>query len=150
MRWVNAWYLPTIERGGVVCDCGRFIPLSLHLPVSESTSQGIAPERYRQIRGMHLHCPVCNGTNTMQLTNLALYLPLPWRFWSEHGRIRTLPQQEIEFQARPALLLPFQAVTSAAQIDVIVARDTYAILAVQPGTSAYQVIRTPASEEIPS
>lgn len=148
MRWVNAFYLPAIEQGGVSCACGRFLPLALCLPEAmPSVYQDLAPERYRQIRGLHLHCPACVGTSTMQLTNLALYLPEAWHFWSEHGRIRTLPEQEIAFQGRPALQLAFQPVIGAAQLDIIVARESYAILDVRQSASCYRMTDMTRAEE---
>jgi RNA polymerase sigma factor (sigma-70 family) len=138
MRWVNATYQPAIEQGGTLCDCGRFLPLVLHLPDEKPDGyREVTSERYRQIRGLHLHCSTCNGTNTMHLANLALYHPVAWRFWGEHRRIRMLPEREITFQERPALFLPFQSIADDARLDVIVARDTYAILNIQPGAPPF-------------
>ncbi len=138
MRWANGLYPTAIAQGGMICDCGRFIPLVPHLPESmPDTYEGVAPEHYRQIRGVHLHCPACNGFASMHLANLALYHPTAWRFWGQHRRIRTLAEQEIRYQQRPALLLPFQSVSSSAQLDVIVARDTYALLDIRHNASRY-------------
>jgi hypothetical protein len=131
MRWVNAFYPPALERGGATCDCGRFLPVVRHLPpaIAETVTE-VDPDCYRRMRGLHFYCPACDGTASMSLTNLALYTPPAWNFWSEQRRIRALPEQAVQFAGQAALRLTFQAVTGAAQLDVFVARATYAILAV--------------------
>lgn len=56
--------------------------------------------------------------------------PTIYRFWQQQQRIITLPAQEIEFAGRPAHLIRFESLTSAARIAAILARDRYEVLGV--------------------
>ena len=61
---------------------------------------------------------------------LVLALPQGQRFWREHPRIRALPQHEVEAAGRAALVAGFESLSAAARFEVVVARDTYAVIVI--------------------
>lgn len=124
MIWVDAYYRPALGGGTLACEgCGQPIPLR-HQPPPEYAA--LLPS----LRGVHARCDHCRLTTDVRLSNLALYLPEVRRFWRDHPRLRTLPEHAIEADGRPALVLGFASVTDGARLDVVVARDTYATLAI--------------------
>ncbi len=124
MHWVDAHYRPALVGGTLACaGCGQPIPLR-HQPPPEYAA--LLPS----LRGVHARCDHCRLTTDVRLSNLTLYLPEVRRFWRDHPRLRTLPARAIEADGRPALVLGFASVTDGARLDVVVARDTYATLAI--------------------
>lgn len=124
MRWSDEFYRRALVTRTAPCwRCGRPCPLRMRPSPS-------APPSLRRERGMHVRCPACGANEEIALRHLALYLPEGQRFWREHPRIRTLPERAVEIDGRAALLLRFQSVSETAELAVVVARATYAVLGV--------------------
>lgn len=118
------YYGAGLERGLVACPgCRRDIPLHMHLPES-------APLSHHGERGVHYRCSICDLTGYQRLTTRSLGLPEAQRFWRAHPRIVALPQREVEAAGQPAIVVGFQAIGTGAELRVVVARNTYRVLAV--------------------
>ena len=90
----------------------------------------LSPSGLRDARGISVRCDRCGVTSSTRLTHLALSLPAGRRFWQEHRRIHVLPEREVERDGRHVLVLGFQSWNGAADLDVLVASDTYELLGV--------------------
>ena len=75
----------------------------------------------------------------MHHANLVLYLPLAWQFWHDHPHLRLLEEQSIAYQGRAALVTSFRSLTESAQLDVVLAQETYEILCIQPSPDVYHL-----------
>ena len=108
---------------GAPCPrCGAHTPLEQWTPggaVASGASYGI-----------RLCCAVCGDLNMATLWHLALDTAAAQRFWRRHPRMRALPVREITAGGRPALLSGFESLDAGARFDVVTARDTYQILAI--------------------
>lgn len=89
------------------------------------------PEPLRRCYGLYIHCPTCGSQTEASIMHLALDLPETQRFWRAHSRLRILPEQEIDFAGRPALLTSLHSVTDPARLVVIAARETFEVLQVR-------------------
>ncbi len=79
-------------------------------------------------RGVYQLCNDCSWSNWSSLDGLVLALPEGQAFLREHGRIRTLPQQEIETDGQAAIVTRFESVTGQARFEVVSASETYQVL----------------------
>jgi RNA polymerase sigma factor (sigma-70 family) len=143
MRWVNAYYQPArrqLPSPGVFCGWSR--------PLRRSLSEAF-PEPQNHARGMLVCCAPCDQGGTMRLSNLVLYLPQAWQFWRDHPRLRLLEEHLVEHQGRAALVTSFRSMTEPAQLDVVLAPETYEVLSIKPSTDVYH-IREPLAEEGPT
>ncbi len=124
MSWMGDYLRPALSTGRVVCwNCGHSTPLHLQLPPW-------APRSIQGRRGVYVKCEACHYASYGELDGLAINLPQAQNFWRAHPRIRTLPQREIEFEGRPAILVCFESVAGSAQLEVIVAQASYEVLSV--------------------
>ena len=124
MSWMDDYLRPALSTGRVVCwNCGHGTPLHLQLPPW-------APRSIQGRRGVHVKCEACGYSSYAELDGLVMNLPQAERFWRRHPRIRALPQREIEIEGQPALLICYESVTGAAQLQVIVTRTSYEVLSV--------------------
>lgn len=126
MAWADSYYRrrSSIYHRLVPClKCGRATALRLDLPPDW-------PPSLRDLCGLHARCDHCGMTPSESLTGLVLCLPEGRRFWREHQRIRALPTREIAVAGRPAFVTSFESLGSVARLDVLSARDTYALLGV--------------------
>jgi len=123
LRWLHRTYAPHLGSDVMPCHgCGR--------PIALSTTLRAAPLWLRDARGVYHRCPTCGSESWDMLEAILLARPEGERFWRAHPRIRTLPQREVEAAGRPALVAGFASVIDAARFEVVVARETYAVLAV--------------------
>jgi RNA polymerase sigma factor (sigma-70 family) len=123
LRWLHVRYTPHLTSGVVPClSCGQLTALSTVTPA--------APRWLRDARGISHHCTACDSGSWDMLEGLVLALPQGQRFWREHSRIRALPQRELEAAGRAALVAGFESVSTAARFEVVVARDTYAVISI--------------------
>ena len=60
----------------------------------------------------------------------ALELLVGQAFWREHGRIRTLPDRDVEAAGGPAIVSRFESATGSAKLEVVFARDTLEVIGV--------------------
>lgn len=124
-KWVSNSYQQILLDGSLACpNCGRQNSPRLHL--SEAL-----PSYARRQQGIHVWCDTC-GIVTWEntLSGLLLSLPATNKFWLEHPRIQTLPQREMEIDGAPAIVTTYASLTNSDQLDVVVAADTFRILAV--------------------
>ena len=69
----------------------------------------------------------------ISLAGLVLSLPESKRFLQASPRIRALPIQQVEVEARPALVSRFESVTDNTTLTVVSAYDTYEVLRIYRG-----------------
>ena len=131
MRWVNAYYQPAPHHHS---SPGTFCGWSRALFSSPVESQ---PEPQNRARGMLVCCAPCDQGGAMRLSNLVLYLPQAWQFWRDHPRIWLLEERLVEHEGRAALVTSFRSMTEPLQLDVVLARDTYEVLSLQPSSDVY-------------
>jgi len=133
MHWVNTYYQPVLRHlssPGTFCGWSR----ALHPATAEAL-----PETQHHARGMLVCCAPCDQGGTMRLSNLVLYLPQAWQFWRDHPRLRLLEEQLVEHQGRAALVTGFRSMTEPVQLDVVLAQETYEVLAIKPSSDAYHL-----------
>jgi RNA polymerase sigma factor (sigma-70 family) len=123
--YMDRYYRSALPTGSIVCDCcGRLTSLGMGMPEN-------APTSYRGVPGLHVQCPACDGLRARSWIRLKLLSPARpegRRFWREHPRIRALPEREIRFAGRHAILTSFESLPEHARFAVIYARDSYAPL----------------------
>ena len=108
--------------GGRLVRCPR---CGTGAPLEVSPARGAA---FREVRRACPHCgPVSGPGSVAGLTSCS---PEGRAFRHTHRRIRTLPEREVTYGARPALLSTLESVTSGACLEVVFARDTLEPLAV--------------------
>ncbi|MDP9372454.1 MAG: RNA polymerase sigma factor [Chloroflexota bacterium] len=121
-RNTDRYLRPALTTGVSRClNCGRRLPVRLGMAPTD-------PPEVQGVRGVHCYCRDCQVSDSVRLTSIALYLPDGRRFWRAHPRMRLLPEREIERDGRAALVIGYESLTAAARFDVVVARDTYAVL----------------------
>jgi len=111
------------ERGARCIHCGR--PVALAAWQRERASCAVGFEH-----GIRLSCRTCNVDDHASLWHLALDTAAAQRFWRRHPRLRVLPAQEIDAGGRPAFLTGFVSLGTAARLDLVLARDSYRLIAV--------------------
>jgi hypothetical protein len=85
--------------------------------------------------GLHVRCPDCGDVNVQSLEGLVLALPEAQQFHRVYPRIRTLPLRQVEAGGVRALVTSFQSGTGSSRLDVVSARDTYAVLSIHGAPS---------------
>ncbi|MDQ5852993.1 MAG: RNA polymerase sigma factor [Chloroflexota bacterium] len=124
MAHADDYYRRAFLRGTAPCsNCGHINQLGIDVP-------GTVPPSALARRGVYVQCDACHSLSDLCLEGLALWRPEGRRFWQRHPRIAALPERELDFEGRPAILASFQSVTEHARFDVIFARDTYKVLSV--------------------
>jgi RNA polymerase sigma-70 factor (ECF subfamily) len=123
--WMHGYFQDAIASGGAsCCRCGKPTQLRMGLPA-------YAPPSVRQRGGIHVLCAACGSGAYESLDGLAFNTPAVQRFWGAHERIRLRPQRELEHEGLPALAVGFESVISREQIEVVLHRDSFAILAIR-------------------
>jgi hypothetical protein len=74
-------------------------------------------------------CGACGSAEQTSLSICAFALPPVQRFWRDHPRLVALPERVVEAAGRRTVVITFQGVGSADQIDVLAAPDTGRVLA---------------------
>ncbi|HEY4384363.1 MAG TPA: RNA polymerase sigma factor [Ktedonobacteraceae bacterium] len=127
--WAKDFYGQAIAQPTVACiSCGK-----------ENTVQRFGPDtlpswlasnsRY----GLHIPCPYCASSCTTFLEHLLLTSQYGQQFLTHHPRVRTLPENIIEVNGRPAAVTRIESVTDNAALEIVSALDTYTILQVYGG-----------------
>lgn len=126
-RWYQT-YTQVIAQGEYVCPrCHSSSPL-------QRQWAGDIPSTWSDLRGLVVFCQQCNTEDSSSLAGIVMSSPEGVDFYQKHPRIRQLPDREIVLQGAPAIVLSSASVTDPATFDVIVHRDTFAILAIHsPG-----------------
>jgi RNA polymerase sigma-70 factor (ECF subfamily) len=129
--WIQPYFLQGLAIGQVACsNCGHPLPLHVEDPVISPKHEG--PYRLLVV------CPLCQEGASVSFAGLVELLPAVQRFWQQHGRIRTLPTYNIEAAGRAALVARFEAVTTGAQLRLVVARNPFRILFVEGDPAAQE------------
>ena len=123
MTWGYDYLAVALTAGNAPClRCGR----------SAATLRYMPPEGpLRNVRGVHVRCPACRPHLDISLDGLALWHPAGRRFWQQHRRIRTLPEQPQEIGGRSVLVICLESLASAARLEVAIAADSFAVLEVR-------------------
>ena len=92
------------------------------------------PVRFRRHKsgvrsGLQGECRACGQAVWSSVQGLAQSQPEARAFRAEHGRIRTLPERELDYAGAEATLVRLEAVRSSAVLDVVFARDTLRVVA---------------------
>lgn len=121
--YMYGYLQPGLRGGRLACRrCGQGLPLNRELPPHVPAYPGLSR------RGVSLKCPACGLASHSDIYGLALDTPDATEFWREHRRIHTEPEQPLEAEGRPAWRVRFQSQTAAAQLDVVLAQDSYEVL----------------------
>lgn len=126
--WSHRYYCVGAGAEAPCTRCGR--PVRLHAYHRQGAAVG-KPDG----RGLFARCTSCGEEVSSSLGALALAQPAGRRFRREHGRIRVLPEREVEFDGRPALVVRHERMLGSTGLDVVFARDSARVLAVHGATS---------------
>jgi len=124
IAWLDRHYREALADTDVRClYCGQTTRVETRLP-------DFVPPSLEDSHGMQIVCSHCGLIDANPLQYLVLDLPATQRFWREHGRMRVLPEREVEVDGRPAIVTSYESVTESARLDVISTADTLAVLGV--------------------
>jgi hypothetical protein len=122
--WVNEYFRRALASPVIECtNCGFEATIVYSMPATQ------APESYDRL-GMYVHCDHCGTACSSSLHSLVMTLPEVSDFRRRHGRFRTLPTRELEVAGRPAVATTLESVAGSARIDVLSARDNFAVLGI--------------------
>ncbi len=125
MSHMHRYLTPGLGGGARACQrCGRPVHLVHELPAHVPAYPGYSR------RGVSLKCSACGGSSYSDIYGLALDTPEGVDFWRAHPRMSTLPEQALEADGRAAWRVRFESRTQAAQLNVLLAQDSYQVLAV--------------------
>jgi RNA polymerase sigma factor (sigma-70 family) len=124
LKWSDNYYRYGLVNHEVLCmKCGRPAPLHIGLPAD-------LPLPTRERHGVHITC-VCQPINFHTLSGFALASPEGRRFWREHPRIHRLPEREVEFDGRVALMISIESIPPQVRLDVFFERDTFEVIRIE-------------------
>lgn len=122
MQWDHAFLRHALPSGSGTCfACGHHTRVRCELG-------GAARHLAGDVRGVDASCVSCGCPNWMTLPSLVRCTPEVRRFWQRHPRMYTLPERDIEVAGQAAVLTSFHSVTGWARMEVVSARDTFAVL----------------------
>ncbi len=125
-HWVHDFYVRALADRGMPCPhCGG--PRLVHTTIP---SYDALPVGLRGADGVCVYCPGCASSRCITLAGFALGRPEVRKFWRAHPRLRALPARTVESEGRAAVVTGFRSVAGHAQIDVVLARDSYEIIAI--------------------
>ena len=128
--WAHHFYSELFLGRTTVCvSCGG----SVRREVQHSGEALMSPHS-----GMawHFVCRQCGSTYDTQLLGVALARPETRAFWRTHQRIRSLPIQSLEIDGREALLVCFEPLAGGRQLELVLAKETSALLAINGGVQS--------------
>jgi len=124
MAWTHRFYRDALATRHATCPhCGGAVPLQIGIPPAHS------PWQDREWR-FRLRCPACGWWGTLSLPALVQALPECRAFWQAHPRMVVHPERAVEVDGRAAGVIRLASATDGARLDVISARDTFAVLAI--------------------
>lgn len=128
--WIHRYYRDHLDGLMAPClRCGRMVPLQLVPALQEVDAEHFSDNRHDE-RGVYQICSDCPVYNWTPLESLALALPEGQRFYREHARIRTLPEQSIEVDGRVAFVSRFESVTDQARFEVVSSSHRYEVVSI--------------------
>jgi RNA polymerase sigma-70 factor (ECF subfamily) len=127
LDWMDSYYRLAPTQRTVTCYvCGKAVPLRGSAPQA-LVGWGVDP-----VLGHFHRCSSCGAESSQPLAGLALASPAGRRFHREHPRMRLLPEQHIEADGHPAVVVRFVSITNRDTLEVVFARDSGRLLRVQP------------------
>ncbi len=128
--WVHAYYRSALARGVAICPCcNRTNALLIGVPPDDG------PWLHRDWR-FRVLCGDCGWFFTLSFPGSIFALPEVQRFWRAHPRMRTLPVETVTVDGSPAIVTRFASVTESANLAVISARETFAVLGIHANNGA--------------
>jgi RNA polymerase sigma-70 factor (ECF subfamily) len=122
ITWLNRYYRDALSTMTTTCfRCNS--PAKVHLHLGPNV-----PAEWKQLSGVYFKCMACDWSDTNPLRYLAFDLPETQQFWRAHPRIQVLPEREINYAGRPAVLTTFASLSDTSHLDVISAVDSFAVL----------------------
>ena len=120
--WAESYYHAGAVVREVLCRCGSVAPLT-------PMRQGEPFNGRRGEHGLRARCS-CQAPYHTDIGGIALSSAEARRFWRAHPRIHRLPSCEVEMDARAVIVVRYEAVGGAAQLDTLFTRDTYELLSI--------------------
>ncbi len=122
LAWSETFYIDALGGRLIPCmKCGRSIQ-------AEYCSTIDSPLPHLNGLSMCFFCAACRNTSWTLVGSLGLFVPEGRRFWKENPRIVMTPVVELTVDNRRALRSSFRSVTTNAQIDVLFAKETAAVI----------------------
>ncbi len=126
--WIYHFYRTYLDTRAAPClRCGQLVPLHIVSSLKDIDTEHFS-EQWHHDRGVYQACRSCQSYNWTSLEGLVLSLPEGRGFLREHGRIHTLPQQEVEVDGQAAILTHFESVKSSGRFEVVSAQEGYQVL----------------------
>jgi RNA polymerase sigma factor (sigma-70 family) len=117
-EWAQQYFAAGVG-GTVDCTrCGRAVPLRRYV----RDRDGLRSD------GLFAACPGCGEQVSSSIRGLFVGIPEVRRFRREHSRSRTLPQRELAFAGRAAIVVRHENMLGSAGVDVVFSRDTLRML----------------------
>lgn len=128
--WIHRYYRDHLDELMAPClRCGQMVPLQLVPSLQEVDAEHFSDNRHDE-RGVYQTCSDCPLYNWTSLESIVLALPEGQRFYREHARIRTLPQQSIEVDGQVAFVTRFESVTDQARFEVVSSSHRYEVVSI--------------------
>lgn len=116
-------YAPALGTGMARCfNCQR--PTRLHIDASRSYPARLGADGPL----LFTACEHCRLQSNQVLTGLTFTLPAGQRFWREQSRIVAMPVRHVSAGGRPALLVGFASLSSAARLEALYDQQTLALI----------------------
>ncbi len=116
-------YAPALGTGMARCfNCQR--PTRLHIDASRSYPARLGADGPL----LFTACEHCRLQSNQVLTGLTFTLPAGQRFWREQSRIVAMPVRHVSAGGRPALLVGFASLISAARLEALYDQQTLALI----------------------
>jgi hypothetical protein len=128
--WVNDYFRRALVTPEIACtNCGAPATVIRSMP-------SVSASMPRKQLGLHVRCDRCGTACSSSLQSLVMALPAVSDFRHAHGRVRTLPVQELEIAGQPAVRTTIESVSSLSRLDVLSSRDTFAELGIYRSSQA--------------
>ena len=122
--WSETFYIDALGGRVIPCmRCGR----AIHAEYCSTLDSSLP-----HLNGLSMcfFCAACRNMSWTLVGSLGLFVPEGRRFWKANPRIAMLPVVELTVDNQQALRSSFRSVTANAQIDVLFAKETAAVIGV--------------------
>jgi RNA polymerase sigma-70 factor (ECF subfamily) len=127
---LHAQFREALAQRRVLCPaCSRPVRVRTYGP--EDPPPSWVPAPLRALHGIWGVCDHCGLHAADTLQCYTLDMPATQRFWREQGRIRRLPEHVVEIDGRLAVASGFESVSGPDRLVVVVARDSFDVLALR-------------------
>ena len=123
---LNQWWGDFMERGvatgASLCGkCGGETTVTTDPPDS-------VPAWLRDLRGVYSICARCRRPMCLTAEGRAFHTPEARAFWRRNPRMRIRDGRDLSYAGRAAVSVTMESVTDSATLDVVLSRDTFAVL----------------------